>query len=108
MPAYREKSQNDIGLSQQDAKSLYKRAHGRHSDRFWESRNREEYHCPKCGRGVDDIDRFEVHHIDRNPLNGHPLNLVALCRRCHYIIHGRTPPQSLEQWKSGFLSIGEG
>jgi hypothetical protein len=30
---------------------------------------------------------IEVHHIDGDWLNNHPLNLVPLCRRCHYHAH---------------------
>ena len=75
------------------------RSRGRHRKRYWRENDRDEYECPRCGRGMDEVHSFEVHHIDRNPLNGDKENLVALCRECHYREHGRSPPESLEEWK---------
>jgi ribosomal protein L37E len=40
--------------------------------------------CERCGKPA--IDR---HHIDDNPLNNDPANLVGLCRRCHMQLDGR-------------------
>lgn len=71
----------------------------KHSYRYWKKRNKDTYKCPKCGRGLDSVDRFEVHHKDRDPTNGDPENLVALCRECHYDKHGWDSPESLEEWK---------
>ena len=36
--------------------------------------------CEYCGGSHDWMD---VHHIDHNPQNNHPYNLILLCRRCH-------------------------
>lgn len=76
-----------------------KRTRTRHKNQYWSEREREEYECPHCGRGFEEVERFEVHHRDGNPLNGDSDNLVALCRECHYREHDREPPESLEQWK---------
>lgn len=77
-----------------------KRARNRHKMRYWRTHDKETYECPECGRGNDEVVRFEVHHKDGNPHNGKESNLVALCQRCHYKIHDRTPPESLEEWKN--------
>lgn len=44
--------------------------------------------CVKCGKG-----KAERHHIDDNPLNNAPENIMALCRRCHTIEHGKRPTE---------------
>lgn len=36
------------------------------------------HRCAKCG-----ADRPQVHHIDENPSNNDPLNLMPLCPNCH-------------------------
>ena len=77
-------------------------ARSKHRYRFWGERDREDYTCPRCGRGHDDVFQFEIHHIDGDPTNGNESNLVALCRRCHYQEHDREPPRSLDQWKADF------
>jgi 5-methylcytosine-specific restriction endonuclease McrA len=38
--------------------------------------------CVKCGR-----EKSERHHIDDNPLNNSPENIMPLCRSCHTIEH---------------------
>src|SRR5215467_13198918 len=37
--------------------------------------------CPFCAS--DDVDHFQVHHIDENPTNNEINNLVLLCPLCH-------------------------
>jgi len=39
--------------------------------------------CLNCG----EAGYIEVHHIDGDYLNNHPLNLVPLCRSCHKHAH---------------------
>jgi len=46
---------------------------------FWDGRDRESYSCPTCG-AEDTV--FEVHHCDGDRLNNHPINLIAICKRC--------------------------
>ena len=41
--------------------------------------------CAECGNP-----QAERHHVDDNPLNNDPINIKALCRRCHTIEHGKT------------------
>jgi hypothetical protein len=38
-------------------------------------------HCPFCDSG--DVDHFQFHHIDENPENNDPGNLLMLCPTCH-------------------------
>lgn len=42
--------------------------------------------CEKCGD-----EKSERHHIDDDPQNNAPENIMALCRRCHTIEHGKAP-----------------
>lgn len=37
--------------------------------------------CPLCSNR--DVGHFEVHHVDENPDNNDPSNLLLLCRICH-------------------------
>jgi len=85
-------------------------ARQKHREFYWVCMDKESYQCPDCGRECDDVNRFEVHHIDGNPLNGLPENLIALCKRCHLWRHGdeqNLSAYTLNEWKSAFLSIGD-
>lgn len=59
-----------------------------HRKAYWERHDKTEYECPDCGRGIDDVRAFQVHHKDGDPTNGDPDNLIALCRDCHHDRHG--------------------
>ncbi len=37
--------------------------------------------CPFCA--LEDVDHFEIHHIDENPSNNDITNLLMLCPTCH-------------------------
>lgn len=37
--------------------------------------------CPFCGN--DDVDHFQIHHIDENPINNEYGNLLMVCPNCH-------------------------
>ena len=50
------------------------------------NRNYCKDYCEKCG--ITDT-RFEVHHIDKNPLNNEHSNLLNLCSPCHQLIHAQ-------------------
>lgn len=45
--------------------------------------------CEKCGRSRRET-RLYVHHIDENPLNNDPSNLITLCGSCHQLTHAQT------------------
>lgn len=62
------------------------RARNRARERYWSEYDREAHPCQGCKRA--DVP-LEVHHADGDCLNNHPLNLVALCRRCHKARHKR-------------------
>jgi hypothetical protein len=47
--------------------------------RFWPRR------CAACAA----VSRIEVHHIDRDPSNNDPVNLVPLCIDCHTVVHAK-------------------
>jgi len=81
-------------------------ARSKHRTKYWKRHDKETYECPDCGRGVTEVDQLDVHHKDENPLNGAWSNLIGLCHRCHLARHGREyDPQSLEDWKDGFLNL---
>lgn len=42
--------------------------------------------CERCGKT-----NTERHHIDDNPLNNAPENIMPLCRRCHTLEHNKAP-----------------
>lgn len=56
-------------------------------------------HAPAIGRCLT------VHHLDLNPANCDPSNLVALCQRCHLHIQARYTPgqQDLFEHKPGWM-----
>lgn len=71
--------------------------------RFWEIHDKDEYICPDCHRERDEIRRWEVHHVDREPGN-----VVGLCLTCHKVRHGADRKSvDLEAWKEEFLKLGE-
>ena len=79
-------------------------------EKYWSLHDYEGYECPDCGRGLDRVDRFEVHHIDENPFNNDDDNLIGLCRRCHVWRHmGKTlTAMDNQEWKDAFLEAGAG
>jgi 5-methylcytosine-specific restriction endonuclease McrA len=42
--------------------------------------------CATCGA----VKQLHVHHIDLDPMNNDPQNLMTLCASCHHRLHGRT------------------
>jgi len=45
-------------------------------------RERDNYTCQICNKTQGDI-TYCIHHIDYNPKNCSPTNLITLCRSCH-------------------------
>lgn len=85
-------------------------ARAKHRTWYWTQHDQEDYVCPDCDREIDEIRCFDVHHIDENPRNGDPDNLIALCRRCHGRRHGDVLNMSsltVEEWKDEFQNILE-
>lgn len=77
-------------------------------EQFWATRTYRGYICPDCGRGLDRVYAFDVHHKDGNPHNNDPDNLVGLCRRCHRWRHDGSTLSGLdvEEWKEEFGRLG--
>jgi len=73
------------------------------TERWWSVHDKTEYVCPDCGRGYDEVRRFEVHHIDYDERK-----IVGLCQSCHYIRHGaKRRNVNVEWWKEEFLQLGD-
>lgn len=73
------------------------------TERFWEKHDKTEYECPVCSRGIDEVDRFEVHHISGHPSDGSDENLIALCRECHWEEHDIDPGTHEGHWSERFF-----
>jgi len=57
----------------------------------WRIKRQAGQRCEHCGH-VHDVRSghvLTVHHLDGNPANCAPENLVALCQRCHLHIQAR-------------------
>lgn len=57
---------------------------------------RDKYRCVDCHNGET---KLLVHHIDKNPKNNIPNNLVTLCPKCHAIRHGMKKIRIIERLK---------
>src|ERR1700730_12815389 len=56
------------------------------------------YRCavPRCMTAI----AIDVHHIDENPANNDPSNLIALCPTCHSAFHRKTySVEAVRFWK---------
>lgn len=53
--------------------------------------------CENCGHPHDVANGYclTVHHLDMNPANCEPANLVALCQRCHLRVQATFLPGQL-------------
>lgn len=51
----------------------------------WRARKHKATSCASCGTA----EALHVHHIDRNPANNDPENLMTLCDSCHLKLHWR-------------------
>lgn len=55
----------------------------------WRARKSRASECAQCQTTEG---RLDVHHIDRNPANNDPTNLVTLCASCHLKRHWQEDP----------------
>lgn len=87
--------------------ALIERVHDSHRRRYWSEVDRESYTCPMG----DHPERrsFEVHHINRDWMDGRMVNLVGLCHPCHNRVHRvRNRGAALDEWKAEFETLGGG
>lgn len=52
----------------------------------WRASKLRGDHCAECGTS----ERLHAHHIDGDPSNNDPSNIVTLCASCHLLHHWRT------------------
>lgn len=57
------------------------------------------HRCAKCG-----ADNPHLHHIDENPSNNDPLNLIPLCPNCH-LVDQHNPTRFVEPGKLSLFRI---
>lgn len=55
------------------------------------------HHCAICG-----ADRPQLHHIDEDPSNNDPMNLIPLCPNCH-LVDQHNPTKPIEPEKLGLF-----
>jgi 5-methylcytosine-specific restriction endonuclease McrA len=75
-----------------------------HREKYWREHDKDEYTCPECGRGREEVEELQVHHKDRNTHDGSLENLVGLCRSCHWEHHGIEPGKRTGQWQARFFN----
>lgn len=94
-----------------------RQSHARYKSRrkYWKNSedddgyDKEEYRCPDCQRGSEEVREFHVHHIDGNVFHIDDRNLIGLCYTCHHDRHGNdTSRQTLDEWQEEFLALGNG
>jgi nucleoside 2-deoxyribosyltransferase len=67
-------------------------------ERYWQKYAKDEYNCPDCGRGQQQIiGKFQVHHKSDNPHDNRIEQLIGLCGFCHRLREDKKP--SLERIK---------
>ena len=70
---------------------------------YWSEFDKTTHACGYCGRDHVPLD---VHHRDGDWLNNHPMNLTALCKNCHKMLHRmRTTAESLGDWKAQIAEL---
>lgn len=83
-------------------------ARAKHRTYYWLTHDYWGYTCPDCDRPHGRVNGFDVHHIDENPRNGDPSNLIAICRRCHAQRHGGSRSLAaldVLEWKAQFEEV---
>ena len=71
---------------------------------YWGEHDRESHRCQNCGADG----RLEVHHRDGDPFNNHPMNLIALCYRCHKRVHRmQRHAEQMNDWKKRIETLGD-
>lgn len=65
--------------------------------------DRAGHRCENCGCESRPRNVLTVHHLDWNPSNHDPSNLVVFCQVCHLRIQRRFRPGQLAFWPPPWL-----
>ena len=66
-----------------------------------EIRRRDGHKCQVCGASQSECSKkLSVHHVDYNPRNSDPVNLLSLCNGCHRRVHANK-----KHWKGVFQAV---
>lgn len=60
--------------------------------------------CPICAS--DDVEHFQIHHMDENPSNHHLDNLILICPTCHSkITKGDISREEVKRYKLRYQEL---
>ena len=75
----------------------------------FEVKRQAKFVCQCCHQStIDDPSlTLNVHHLDFNPANNHPDNLICLCQICHVRLHGILHA-SYQRLKNYYIAVSRG
>jgi hypothetical protein len=64
----------------------------------WQTKKDRNWACEGCGqKGSKPRNPLTVHHVDYDPKNNKPVNLLVLCAKCHLRLQQGTTPSLLRE-----------
>lgn len=84
--------------------------------RRWAALSYRQYKKRRCEQCYDEpgFGNLHVHHLNENPADNRPDNLVTLCQRCHTSIHQKSKrkrkkkPKNYLGWMINFYNVPGG
>lgn len=80
---YNKNIKTEYGNASIDNEGYYRITNGKNTGKSLHRLVFEDYH--DCTLDDNDV----IHHIDNNPLNNHPSNLICMSRKAHLILHNK-------------------
>jgi HNH endonuclease len=78
--------------------SVYCRSDIRQRSRLIYTQYRKRY-CERCLDKPYDLSKLHVHHLNENPGDNRPDNLITVCQLCHTTLHQATQIQFIKRKK---------